>query len=66
MTEEEAEEALRTLQAFLAETGATALGAQARSAALDEGAESSSHVELALLLDELESVLVDVPGAPNS
>jgi len=61
MTEEEAADSVRLLQLQLAELGAALLGTNARSVAINDFHEVSSRQELALLLDELEAVLVDAP-----
>ena len=61
MTEEEAEGFLRVLEAGLSEVGAAELADQSRRAARDGGDEFDSRATLALLLDEIESVLVDAP-----
>ncbi|WP_232281093.1 hypothetical protein [Novosphingobium nitrogenifigens] len=61
MTQEEAQGFLHALEAGLAEFGATELADQSRRAARDEGDEFDSRAMLALLLEEIESVLVDAP-----
>ncbi|MGE4306249.1 MAG: hypothetical protein AB7E24_19745 [Novosphingobium sp.] len=61
MTEEEAQGLLHVLEAGLVEVGAAELADQSRKAARDEGDEFDSRAMLMLLLDEIESVLVDAP-----
>lgn len=61
MTEGEAEEFIRVLNGSLAEVGAVELGDQVRRAARSGEEEMDSRAHLSLLLDELESVLVDAP-----
>lgn len=61
MTEEEAQGFLYLLQAGLVEVGAAELADQSRRAARDEGDEFDSRAMLMLLLDEIESVLVNAP-----
>jgi hypothetical protein len=61
INDEKADALLRELQAALAQFDGAALSDQARRAARTRGAEPRSTDELASLLDELESVIVDAP-----
>lgn len=61
MTDEEAEGYLRTLEGGLVENGAAELVSLVRRAARETGDDADSRATLAILLDELESVVVDLP-----